>query len=126
MFLLLSVLDLIGTGLINRNFIEPNLELTETFNRYLALLPDFDRWVSIANPFYRLESDGFWSLKVRPGISIPPGKTTNSLKQLRDCCYGASFNDDLFPLLKMKTSREKLRAVLVETYFSPDLQRSVR
>jgi putative restriction endonuclease len=40
-FLLLSVMDLIAEGRITRNFIEPSLELLETFNGYWSAVMPF-------------------------------------------------------------------------------------
>ncbi|MBW1851485.1 MAG: hypothetical protein JRF71_16920 [Deltaproteobacteria bacterium] len=36
LFVLLSVMDLMAEGIITKNFIEPSLELRDTFNRYWA------------------------------------------------------------------------------------------
>lgn len=121
-FLLLSVLDLVGVGSINKNFIDPSFELTETFQGYIALLPPMNRQASMAYPFFYLQSSGFWHLQPRSDADIKPGQTISTIKRLRECYYGAKVNDDLYPLLQMQTSREKLRAMLIESYFAPEIQ----
>jgi hypothetical protein len=45
---------------------------------------------------------------------------------MRECYFGAKLSDELFPLLQMQTSREKLRNVLLKNTFSPELQRELR
>lgn len=121
-FLLLSILDLIGTGSITKNFIEPSSELTETFQGYIAMLPPMNRQASMAYPYFYLQSSGFWNLQPRSDITIKAGQTISTVKRLRELYYGAKFSDDLFQLLQMPTSREKLRAVLIETFFAPEIQ----
>ena len=49
-------------------------------------------------------------------------ETIKTVEQMRECCFGAKLSDDLFPLLQMQTSREKLRIVLLKTCVSPELQ----
>ena len=81
-----------------------------------------NRQASMAYPFFYLQSADLWSLKPRLDAKIKPGQTIKSMKKLRELYYGAKFSEDLFPLLQMQTSREKLRAVLIYTYFSPEIQ----
>ncbi len=121
-FLLLSILDLIGYGSITKNFVEPSFELTETFQGYITLLPPMNRQASIAYPFFYLQSSNFWYLKPRLDTKIKPGQTISSIKRLREICFGVKFSNDLFPLLQMETFREKIRAVLIKSYFPPDIQ----
>lgn len=117
-FLLLSILDAIESSSITRNFIEPSFELAETFAEYWSLVMPIGTSGSISYPFYHLNSSGFWHLVSNPEIPHEPGRAISSIKRLREFYLGARFDDDLFPLLVMDTSREKLRSVLIETYFS--------
>lgn len=121
-FLLLSVMDLIAYGSITRNFIEPTIDLTDTWMGYIALLPPMNRQASMAYPFFYMNNDGFWNLQPRTDSEIIHGQTIKSIKQLKQCYYGAKFNDDLFPLIQLQSSRQKLRAALIESYFSPEIQ----
>ena len=124
-FLLLAILDFIESGKITGNFIEPSFELAQTFQDYCALMPPTGRQASMALPFYHLESSGFWVLKPRVGEQHKPGRTIQSVKRLREVYFGAQVSADLFPLLQMPPSREKLRTVLCNTYFVPELQPAV-
>ena len=123
--LLLSVLDLIANGGLHRNFIEPSAELNDRFDSFLGLLPPLKGSVLIAESFVGLESDGFWQLRPRAGYESLPGQEITSVERLRVCYFGAILNDDLFPLLQMRTSREKLRTVLVASYFAHEFQTQV-
>ena len=66
-FLLLSVMDLMAQGAITENFIKPSYELVDTFNLYWKqIMPPGSR-TSMAYPFPRLKTDGFWRLIQNPG-----------------------------------------------------------
>ena len=117
-FLILSILDLIASGSISRNFIEPSFELAETFSNYWAQVMPIGTSGSMSYPFYHLASSRFWHLVSQPGTQHQKGLTISSVKRLRELYLGAKFDDDLFPLLVMETSREKIRSTLIETYFS--------
>jgi putative restriction endonuclease len=118
-FLLLSILDAIASSAVTRNFIEPSFELAETFAGYWSLVMPPGTSGSLSYPFYHLQSSSFWRLVSQPGIPDERGRAIGSVKLLRKYYLGARFDDELFPLLVMETSREKLRSVLIETYFSP-------
>ena len=121
-FLLLSILDLISSGSITKNFIEPSFELAETFNGYWSKIMPSDTSALMSTPFYDLESEDFWNLVGQPGIPHKSGLTINSVKQLRALYLGAKFATDLYPLLVMMSSREKLRSLLITTYFHERVQ----
>lgn len=124
-FLLLSILDHITAGRIPGNFIEPSFELTQTFLDYTALLPDFGRQAGMAYPFYHLESSDFWILIPQPGKQHRQGLAMKSMKRLREVYLGARFSDDFYVLLQMAQAREKLKNVLIQTYFARELQPAV-
>lgn len=115
--LLLSVLDGIASGLIKRNFIELSAELETSFGAYCSRLAPGDVSISMAQPFYDMGGEGFWSLIAEPGVTHQDGLVFNSVDELRRSYLGARFADDLYPLLLMKSSREKLRSLLKTTYF---------
>ncbi|WP_136798765.1 HNH endonuclease [Desulfosediminicola ganghwensis] len=118
-FLLLSILDHIASGIITRNFIEPSFELAETFQSYIELLPPTGRKASMALPFYHLERSGFWHMLPREGEVHHTGRSINSVAQLRKIYLAVKLDEDLFKLLQMETSREKIRLAIVEKYFQP-------
>jgi putative restriction endonuclease len=124
--LLLSILDHIASGRITTHFIEPSFELTETFQNYISLLPDAGRKASMSLPFYHLESSGFWELIPQSGQTHRKGLSISSMKRLREIYLGARISKDLFMLLQMEHSREKLRSVLIEKFFAPEAQKRVK
>ncbi|MEA3469698.1 MAG: hypothetical protein U9R57_15955, partial [Thermodesulfobacteriota bacterium] len=97
--LLLSILDLISSGSISKNFIEPSFELAETFNDYWSKVMPNGTSASMSYPFYHLETADFWHLKEQSGIPHQRGRTVSSVKRLRELYFGARFDDDLFSLL---------------------------
>ncbi|MDH4207105.1 MAG: hypothetical protein OEV45_16415 [Desulfobacteraceae bacterium] len=66
-FLLLSIMDLIAQGSITQNFIEPSFELLDTFNTYWNSIMPLGSKTSMAYPFPKLKTDGFWHLEPNPG-----------------------------------------------------------
>ena len=75
-------------------------------------------------PFYHMD-DAFWELVPQLGHIHQRGLTVSSVKRLQELYLGARFDDELYPLLLMETHREKIRAVLIQTYFSPPLQQKL-
>jgi putative restriction endonuclease len=73
--LLLAVMDLIEQGVINRNFIEPGMNLVDTFNTYISLVLPAGWKTSMAHPFPRLQKYGFWHRVTNPGYD--PDKDYN-------------------------------------------------
>lgn len=124
-FLLLSILDLIASGSITKNFIEPSFELAETFAGYWSRVMPIGTSGSMSYPFYHLESSGFWHLATQPDIPHAKGRTISSVKRLRELYLGARFDDDLFSLLINEKSRKELQLALVTTFFSLEVQLSV-
>ncbi|MFC1524030.1 HNH endonuclease [Thermodesulfobacteriota bacterium] len=121
-FLLLAVLDLIDQGLITREFIEPSFELAETFQAYWQRIMPPGKTGIMAYPFFHLSGEPFWKLVPRPGIKVPQGQVISSMKKIRELYLGARIDPELFKLLLMEPLRERLRAVLITTYFPPEIQ----
>lgn len=63
-------MDLIAEGQITANFIEPSFELLDTFNGYWSAIMPPGSKTSMAYPFPRLQTDGFWHLIPNPGHEI--------------------------------------------------------
>lgn len=125
--LLLSVMDLIAIKVINRNFVELSQELTDRFDEYTTIIPDDQRRPFIVKPFCSLAGTGFWSLLPRLGaMGDVDLQSLSSPQQLRDFIYGARLCTNLFPLLQMETSRNKLRNVLITSYFPASLQKQLQ
>jgi putative restriction endonuclease len=124
-FLLLSIMDLIAQGLITQNFIEPSFELLDTFNTYWNSIMPLDSKTSMAYPFPRLKTDGFWYLVPNPGYENQINIGFSSMTKLREVCAGARMDDELFQLMCIPDTREQLRAMLIKTYFAPEIQSKV-
>jgi putative restriction endonuclease len=121
-FVLLSVMDLIAQGQITNSFIEPSLELLDTFNLYWAAIMPLGTKGNMAYPFPRLKSDGFWHLVPNPGFETKIDMDFSSMSRLRQVCAGAKMDDELFGYLCNPETREHLRAVLINTYFVPEIR----
>ena len=121
-FLLLSIMDLIAQGQITENFIEPSFELVDTWNGYWQAVVPIGRPSSMAYPFPRLQSDGFWHRIANPDYDTNVDYNVSSMAKLREIYAGARMDDDLFALLRDPAARELLRSVLIHTYFSSEIQ----
>ena len=121
-FLLLSIMDLIAHGSITQNFIEPSFELVDTFNTYWNSVMPLGSKTSMAYPFPRLKTDGFWHLVSNPGYKNQINIDFSSMTKLREVCAGARMDDELFQLMCSAETREQLRAILIKTYFAPKIQ----
>ena len=121
-FLLLSIMDLIDQGSISKNFIEPSFELLDTFNTYWNSVMPLGSKTSMAYPFYHMRTEPFWQLMPNEGYKDQAGLTVSSMVKLREIYSGARMDDDLFQLMCNPKIREQLRAVLIKTYFAPEIQ----
>ena len=124
--LLMVVLDSIAHHRLHRNFVEPSPELVERFEGYQERLPSDIGRINLAEPFIELEAEEFWHLRPRSGHDPADQEAITTVERMRESYFGAKLSDELFPLLQMQTSREKLRNVLLKNNFSPELQRELR
>jgi putative restriction endonuclease len=124
--LLLAVMDLFAQGSITTNLIELTPELGELFTLYWARVMPPDRHGNIALPFFHLwnEREAFWHLIPQPGKEaiLAAAHQIKSVNQLRELTLGARLDDDLYALLCVEESRNVLRAILIETYFAPEVR----
>jgi putative restriction endonuclease len=122
--LLLCVLDLFDSGKISSNFVEISEDLTELFGRYCERVLPSRRPGDLALPFFHLRGGGFWHLIPRhEGDRL--GSQIAYMSRLREEVLGARLDDDLYDLVRSGESRDRLRSVLIETYFSPETRRPV-
>ncbi len=124
-FLLLSVLDQIASSNITKNFIEPSLNLIETFNNYWSLIMPIGSTASMSYPFYHLETSSFWHLVSKHDEKHQSGRTVSSVKRLLELYQSAKLDDDLFILLNNKEHRQNLRSVLITHYFAPEIHQGL-
>jgi putative restriction endonuclease len=121
-FLLLSILDLFAQGAIKRNFIAPDYDLVNTFNGYWQAVMPIGATTSMAYPFPRLKTDGFWRLIPNQGNEYRIDMDFSSMSKLREVCAGAYLDEELYQLLCHVEPRERFRAVLIKTYFAAEIQ----
>ena len=117
--LLLCVLDLFDSDRISSNFVEITDDLTELFGLYWGRVFPFGRSGNLALPFFHLQGDGFWHLLPRQE-NASLGSQITSLARLREEVVGARLDEELYGLVQTKKSRDRLRSVLIEAYFSPE------
>jgi putative restriction endonuclease len=121
-FLLLSVMDLIAQGQITQNFIPPSFELVDTFNGYWNAIMPFGHQTTMAHPFPRLKTDGFWHRIANPGHDPKTDYNVTSMSKCREIYAGARLDDELFQYMSASETREQLRAVLIQSYFEPEIR----
>ena len=97
--LLLSVMDLIAQGQITENFIKPSFELSDTFNTYYYSIMPPGSQTSMAYPFSRLKTDGFWHRITKSGYDPETEYNIKSMPRLREIYHGAKMDDELFQLM---------------------------
>lgn len=125
--MLLSVIDLIETGVITTNHIYYTRELDSQFLhnwiRYVAFLDGHS--ARSATPFFHLSYEPFWSIVLKPDCD----KTVKDLADSRIYMNSDRMNQaidyvllepDLFSLLQDSMVRAKLRVLLISKYCSLD------
>ncbi|MBA2625739.1 MAG: HNH endonuclease [Acidimicrobiia bacterium] len=120
--LLLSVLDLVELGEIRSNLVEITEDLVDLFGQYWERALPFSRRGNLTLPFFHMQSECFWHLLPRQEPSRLASQVT-SLPKLREQVIGARLDESLYDLIKIRENRNRLRYVLIETYFSPETRR---
>lgn len=116
--LLLALIDGIESGEFTANRFVLNEWLEK---RYLTLMKQYTRNsqfpnpADISNPFWHLQSDGFWHLQ---HVEDPQEGVTPTKRWLKEKVTLACFDDDLWVLLQNKVWRQKLRDYIVEHKFA--------
>ncbi|HEV2799585.1 MAG TPA: HNH endonuclease [Pyrinomonadaceae bacterium] len=114
--LLLTIIDLIEQGAINRNRIEPSPQLVETYLSYYSQVGE--GWPRPFLPFFHLKTSGFWHLHARKGqeAALEAAQTFNSMSQLSSIVDYANLDDELFALLLDPPAREVIRQTIIDAY----------
>jgi len=99
--------------------------LVDTFNNYYSSIMPVGSKTSMAFPFPRLKTDGFWHLIPNPGFEHKIDMAFSSMTRLREVWAGAKMDNELFQFMLNPETREQLRAVLVKTYFVVEIQSTV-
>ena len=123
--LLLSVVELIRRGQIQRNRIELSPELIATF---LKLWHDLNiqRYPNIGLPFFHLRTDGFWHFRANPGFEFVESKQSKvkvrAVNALRQAVEYAYLDTELFTILLDPILRTELTSILIYSWFSDKTQ----
>lgn len=124
--LLLAVLDLFELGKINSNLIEINEDLLDLFDEYWMQALPFTKPSTLAMPFVRMESEGFWYVVRRKEGESLLGGPERSVAHLKERAFGARLDEPLYELLQVEESRKFLRSVLLgEKYFSDEAKQNL-
>ncbi len=118
------MLDLFEQEEVHSNLIELSPDLGDTFARYWEKVLPFDRRGNIALPFFHLRSEGFWRLLPKPGKeeALYSASQIRSLTQLEEHILGAQLDEDLYQVLQTRECRDRLRWILIESYFAPEVR----
>ena len=121
--LLLSIIELIGQGLIKDNRITITDELIKTFNKYKRTLSGGDFNSSLSLPFFHLTNEEyqFWHLDYNSNYDYSPQtneKIRKSIKQLREYVNYAYMDSELFELIQDQDSRKELVDTIISVWFS--------
>ena len=112
--LLLAIIDGIDADIFLGNEFPLSDWLEERYGMLMKLNmqnSQFDKPADISNPFWHLQSDGFWHLQLaeKPQEGVTPSK-----RWLEEKVTLAHLDDDLWLLLQNKVWRLKLREYIVE------------
>ena len=110
----MTIIEGIESKLFNKNefpitdWLEKQyIELMQHYMRY----SQFDKPTDISNPFWHLQSDGFWHLHCKTAATTG---STPTKRWLKDNVEHAWFDDDLWILLLNKEWKQKLHDFIVE------------
>ncbi|MBX0330251.1 HNH endonuclease [Oscillochloris sp. ZM17-4] len=125
--LLMAVMDLIAQQVINANVIRLNADLMDAFDLYWVRVVGGDRESNPVMPFNHMRSEGFWHLVDASGEEPDlHGVDRNEIfRRIKSHALGARIDDELYQLLQTTESRDELRRVLIETYFTPDARPTI-
>ena len=115
--LLLSVMELVETGVIIGNRIELSERLEKTFlklwKRYVGTSVVFQ--AKVATPFWHLQNEPFWNLYLNNGKDLSTVTSPYSVSRLRENAH-AIIDQELFELMRDEDSRARLRVLLISQY----------
>ena len=81
---------------------------------------------TLAMPFVRMESDGFWHVVRRNEGESPFGRPERSVAQPHERVFGARLDEVLYQHLQVEENRRLLRSVLVgDRYFSNEARENL-
>ena len=118
--LLLSAIEQIKQGKVQRNQFYLSPELIATFLKYWGQFGSANHNADIALPFFHLQGDDFWHLRANPGFEATVASKTKirGLNALRNVVKYAYVDDALFSLLTASETRRELTDVLINSWFN--------
>lgn len=119
--LLLTLLDLMESGMMADNRFIVNSDLVGTFHENWSLLVNTGHQEDFTQPFYYLQNDladrgRFWFLNPKPGYSIQAH--IKNIFTLSEVLEFAHFSEEFFAVLAISGNRHIIREFLLEIYFS--------
>ena len=121
--MLLSVIDLVETGVITSNRIYYTKQLDSQFHhnwvRYVAYLEGYS--ARSATPFFHLSYEPFWSLKLKDDCTrtekdLADARIYMNPDKMNEAIDFAHIDHELFELLMDGVVRAKLRVLLISMY----------
>jgi putative restriction endonuclease len=113
--LLLSLIDGIEQGWIVNNQVPITPELVAAFKENWSLLVDTHHQADFTQPFYYLQTEGFWHVVTRTGQAMPAH--IRSIQTLNTLVSYGTFDEPLYAFLLEPGSRTLIRQALLDTYF---------
>lgn len=114
--LLLSIIDEIENGNIKENKIFITPDFVATFKENFSLLVNTPHKSDFIQPFYYLQSEGFWHIKTKDNEPIK--SFIRSFSLLNDKVDYGFFDEELFLLFSNSETINILKINLLDTYFS--------
>ena len=121
--MLLSVIDLIETGVITSNRIYYTKQLDSQFHhnwvRYVAYLEGYS--ASSATPFFHMSYEPFWSLKLKDDCpwsekDLAEARIYMNPDKMNEAIEYAQIDAELYELLLDSVVRAKFRVLLISLY----------
>ena len=121
--LMLSIIDLIETGVLDNAFIPFSHEVESQFlnnwTRYVGHSDSFKPRPSL--PFWHLSHEPFWRIKLKETCEISfevlaQARAYSHFGTMVNYVEGAYIDIDLFNLINYAPARAKLRVLLIKTY----------
>lgn len=113
--LLLAVLDLIDEGKASPERIPWCQDLRDRFSFYFLKVRKHNDQDTSENPFFYLQTQGFWQAWIEEGSARLPLQTTPRVNQIGQVF--ARFTDGFEQLVALPAIRQQLREALISRYF---------
>ena len=125
--LLLSIMDLIAQQVIGANMIGINADLVDAFELYWIRIIGASRESNPVMPFNHMRSEGFWHLVDAHGTESDLRNMDRNeiFRRIKNQALFARLDKELFTLMQISDSRDSLRRILIEQYFSPEVRSTI-